>query len=189
MIEFTDRAREQVQTFIDQAGEDCVGLRIRAAKLGKYTFRYQLALMRQADIEDEDQHAEANGVTVYMDPQTAAWMEGSSVDFVSSEAGSGFQIENPAANPQWDDPVARRVQEVIDHKVLPVVGSHGGWIELDRVEGDTAYVRLGGGCQGCASATFTLKEGIESVITKEIDEIARVVDETDHTAGQEPYMR
>jgi Fe/S biogenesis protein NfuA len=78
---------------------------------------------------------------------------------------------------------------VIDEKVLPVVGAHGGWVELDRVEGDTAYVSLGGGCQGCSSAGFTLSAGIEQAICSEIDEIEHVVDVTDHDSGQEPFYK
>ena len=35
--------------------------------------------------------------------------------------------------------------------------------------------------------TFTLKEGIASVITKEVPEIAHVVDETEHAHGANPY--
>ncbi len=73
---------------------------------------------------------------------------------------------------------------MIDEKVLPVVGAHGGWVELDRIEGDTAYVSLGGGCQGCSSAGFTLSAGIEQAICQEIDEIEHVVDVTDHEAGR-----
>jgi Fe/S biogenesis protein NfuA len=46
---------------------------------------------------------------------------------------------------------------------------------------------LGGGCQGCSSASFTLKQGIESVIKEEVAEIEHVVDETDHQSGDQPY--
>jgi Fe/S biogenesis protein NfuA len=187
MISFSDNAKQKIQEFISGAGDECVGLRLRAAKVGQYTFRYQIQLVREQDTADNDQRVEVEGFSVYLDPQTAEWMQGSTIDFLDTETGSGFQISNPAAEPDWEDPVARKVQEVLDHKVLPVLGGHGGWVELDRIEGDTAYVRLGGGCQGCSSATFTLKEGIESVITKEVPEIARVIDETDHGSGASPY--
>jgi Fe-S cluster biogenesis protein NfuA len=48
-------------------------------------------------------------------------------------------------------------------------------VELDRVEGDTVYLRLTGACVGCPGADITLKYGIESALTEEIPEIARVV--------------
>ena len=187
MITFTDTARAKVAEFIAGAGADCAGLRLRAFKVGRYTFRYQIYLLRTGDVLDNDVTVEQPGFKVYLDPQTAEWMSGASLDFQTTDGGSGFAIQNPAAEPRWEDPVAVRVQRVIDEQVLPALGSHGGWVELDRVEGDTAYVRLGGGCQGCASASFTLKEGIESAITREVPEIAHVVDVTDHESGSKPY--
>jgi Fe/S biogenesis protein NfuA len=84
--------------------------------------------------------------------------------------------------------VSAKVQKVITEKLLPSLSSHGGWLELNRVEGDTAYVVLGGGCQGCASARETLKFGVEAAIKEDVPEIAHVVDETDHTAGDAPYV-
>jgi len=187
MITLTDTAKDKVREFVSGAGDECVGLRVRATRVGKFTFRYQIHLVREQDVDTSDAKVEDEGFALYLDPQTSEWMEGATLDFLDTDEGSGFQIDNPAANPQWDDPVAKKVQETIDHKVLPALGGHGGWVELDRVEGDTAYIHLGGGCQGCSSASFTLKEGIESVITKEVEEIAHVVDETDHSSGENPY--
>ena len=187
MITFTDTARAKVAEFLAGAGGDSAGLRIRAFKVGRYTFRYQIHLLRLQDVLPGDVKVEEKGFNVYLDPQSAEWMEGSSLDFQTTDGASGFAINNPTAEPAWDSPVARQVQQVIDSQVLPSLGSHGGWVELDRVEGDTAYVRLGGGCQGCASASFTLKEGIESVITREVPEIAHVEDVTDHASGGTPF--
>jgi Fe/S biogenesis protein NfuA len=189
VISVTEAAQQKIGEFVADAGEECRGVRIRAAKVGKHTFRYQIHLVREGDVDDDDTRIEYNGFSVYVDPQTDQWMEGSTVDFLTLESGSGFQIDNPAASPQWDDPVAQKVQQVIDEKVTPVVASHGGWVELERVDGDTAYVSLGGGCQGCASASFTLSQGIASVITEEVAEIEHVVDETDHAAGEQPFYK
>ena len=56
-----------------------------------------------------------------------------------------------------------------------------------KVEGDTAYITMGGGCQGCAMSAMTLREGIESAILGAIPEITEVVDTTDHSVGENPY--
>jgi Fe/S biogenesis protein NfuA len=189
MITVTDEAKEKLAEYVSEAGEECRGIRIRAAKVGKYTFRYQIHLVRDQDMEDQDTQVDLGDFSVVLDSQSTEWMEGATVDFKTMDYGSGFEIDNPAATPDWDDPVAQKVQQVIDEKVLPTVGSHGGWVELDRVEGDTAYVQLGGGCQGCASASFTLSQGIANVITSEVEEIEHVVDETDHGSGTQPYYQ
>jgi Fe/S biogenesis protein NfuA len=57
------------------------------------------------------------------------------------------------------------------------------------VEAGTAFVRLGGGCQGCGMATVTLDQGIESAILQAVPEVQRVVDVTDHAAGTDPYFQ
>lgn len=189
MITVTETAKQKLGEYVADAGPDCRGVRIRVIRVGRYTFRYQMQLVRDQDLAEDDHEVSGEGCTVYLDPQSADWMDGATVDYLTLESGEGFQIDNPAATPAWDDPVARRVQEVIDAKVLPVVGAHGGWVELDRIEGSTAFLHLGGGCQGCASASFTLKEGIEKVIVAEVPEIEQVVDETNHASGDQPYYR
>ena len=102
----------------------------------------------------------------------------------------------PPASPPIDAPpaadlsgdVAQRVIQVIDWQVNPAIAAHGGHAELVAVEEDTAYLRLGGGCQGCGMATVTLGQGIEVAITEAVREIARVVDVTDHAVGTNPYF-
>ena len=87
-----------------------------------------------------------------------------------------------------DTDLARRVMAVLDRDVNPAIASHGGHAELAAVEGATAYLRLGGGCQGCGMATVTLSQGIEVAITQAVPEINRVVDVTDHASGTNPYF-
>lgn len=189
MITLTDRAREKINEFVNGADEECIGIRVLAHKVGRYTFRYQMQLTRERDAVDGDQRVDFGDFVIVLDPQSAELMKGSTLEYLTLESGEGFEIHNPAADPSWEDPLHQRVQKVIDEKVLPVVGAHGGWVELDRIEGDTAFVSLGGGCQGCSSAGFTLSAGIEQAICQEIPEIRRVVDVTDHNAGQQPFYK
>jgi len=189
MITLTETARDKIREFVDEADEACIGIRVLAAKVGRHTFRYQMQLTRDQDLIDGDTQVDFDGFCVVLDVQSAELMDGATLDYLSLETGEGFEINNPASDPGWEDPLHQKVQEVIDEKVLPVVGAHGGWVELDRVEGDTAYVSLGGGCQGCSSAGFTLSAGIEQAICQEIDEIEHVVDITDHEAGQQPFYQ
>ena len=87
-----------------------------------------------------------------------------------------------------DTDAARRVTAVLDREVNPSIASHGGHAELAGIEGTTAYLRLGGGCQGCGMATVTLSQGIEVAITQAVPEIDHVVDVTDHASGTNPYF-
>ena len=85
--------------------------------------------------------------------------------------------------------IRKKVQDLFDSEINPSLGSHGGWAELVEVKGTSIYVRLGGGCQGCASAKVTLKTGIEKVIREKIPEVGEVLDATDHSAGRKPYYQ
>ena len=80
------------------------------------------------------------------------------------------------------------VQRVLDEQINPAVGDHGGSIRLMEVKDDIAYIRFEGGCQGCALANVTLRQGVEVMIKEQIPEIVAIVDVTDHAGGTNPYF-
>ena len=86
-----------------------------------------------------------------------------------------------------EDEIRARVQHLLDTEINPAVGSHGGWVELLGVQRNDVFLQLGGGCQGCGMADVTLKQGIETLLRKEIPELGEVLDQTDHAAGRNPY--
>ena len=79
------------------------------------------------------------------------------------------------------------IQKIIDTELNPAIAAHGGFISLLAVETDTAYIEMGGGCVGCGMADVTLKQGVETSIIGGVPEITRVVDQTDHASGTNPY--
>ena len=89
--------------------------------------------------------------------------------------------------PGLDTPIGKAIQVVLDEKVNPAVAGHGGHISLIDVKGDTAFIRLEGGCQGCGMADATLKQGVEVEIKSAVPEIVSVLDVTDHAGGANPY--
>ena len=113
---------------------------------------------------------------------------------MSTPAGPGG---TPATRPasaaplslgELDSDIARRVLAVLERDVNPSIAAHGGHAELVGIEGATAYLRLGGGCQGCGMATVTLSQGIEVAITAAVPEIDAIIDVTDHASGNNPYF-
>jgi Fe-S cluster biogenesis protein NfuA len=82
-----------------------------------------------------------------------------------------------------------KVELLLAHKINPGVAAHAGFVELIDVKDNNVYIRLRGGCQGCGAADFTLRQGIEAILRKEIPEILQVLDVTDHAEGMNPYYR
>ncbi len=104
-------------------------------------------------------------------------------------SGARMPSAPPAAPPgNLETDLARRVIAVLERDVNPSIAAHGGHAELVGIEGATAYLRLGGGCQGCGMATVTLSQGIEVAITEAVPEIDAIVDVTDHASGSNPYF-
>lgn len=65
---------------------------------------------------------------------------------------------------------ARRVLE----SVRPGLESHGGGVELDRIEGSTAYVKLQGACNGCSMASVTMRNGVEAALVEGVPGLTSV---------------
>ena len=114
-------------------------------------------------------------------------------------AGGGMVLQNPnSPQPEpmgpmpeldLDDPVVAKVVEVLAVQINPQIAAHGGYAELVAVEGSIAYLRMGGGCQGCGMAAATLSQGIEVAILDSVPDITEVVDVTDHAERHEPLLR
>ena len=187
LLTITDDARTKidgVRTFNDFP--DAV-LRVRVLAKDGRRFRYEIALEDPRERATDDLAVEADGLTVVVDPASATDLAGASIELDPAITGGGLRIDNP--NEGWQDPVARAVQEVIDRQINPGVGSHGGQVTLVDVKDGTAFMRFGGGCQGCAAVDVTLKQGVETAIRTAVPSISAIVDVTDHQAGENPYYQ
>lgn len=160
-------------------------LRVRILAKEGPRFRYEIALEDPLDRTDDDLVVDLDGLSLAVDPVTAADLAGSTVDLDAGVTGGGLRIDNP--NEGWQDPLAKAVQEVLDRQINPGVGSHGGMVTLVEVRDGAAYLRFGGGCQGCAAVDVTLKHGVEQAIRAAVPQVTAIVDATDHAAGANPY--
>jgi Fe-S cluster biogenesis protein NfuA len=108
---------------------------------------------------------------------------------IRSQLQSGVSPISAAilASMPGEEEIRSRVQHLLDTEINPAVGSHGGWVELLGVQANNVFLQLGGGCQGCGMADVTLKQGIETLLRREIPELGEVFDQTDHAAGRNPY--
>jgi Fe/S biogenesis protein NfuA len=160
-------------------------LRVRVVAREGPRFRYEIALEDPRDRAESDLAIDAGGLTVVVDPTSAADLAGATIDLDAAVTGGGLRVDNP--NEGWQDPVARAVQEVLDRQINPGVGSHGGMVSLVEVRDGTAFMRFGGGCQGCAAVDVTLRQGVETAVRAAVPQVQAIVDVTDHEAGENPY--
>ena len=198
VLSITDTALARILDLIsDEPDGDELALEIRIAGVRDGQFNYELAMIGPQDISPAD-HREAHGLlTVVIPAESVENVTGATLDESRDLLKPGLILDNPnrpspriaTDGPPADlsGPVEQRVVQVLDQQINPSIAAHGGVAELVAVEGGTAYLRLGGGCQGCGMASVTLSQGIERAIKEAIPEITTIIDVTDHASGQNPY--
>jgi Fe-S cluster biogenesis protein NfuA len=88
-----------------------------------------------------------------------------------------------------EEEIRQKVQACIDLEINPGISGHGGVVTLERIRGNSVYLTMGGGCQGCAASAITLRQGIHTTFRKAVPQIGGIFDETDHTAGTNPFFK
>jgi len=192
MITVTDNAKNKFVSILEDEDRKGQGIRLTAARgMTPLSVEYGLAFVMPDEQSSDDKVIEFDGFTIYIDPDSAPLLEGAVVDYVSGLNESGFKITNPnnSALPTPTGPIVEKVQQVIDTKINPGVASHGGVISLVDVKDNIAYLRFGGGCQGCGMVDVTLKQGVEVMLKEAVPEIEGVMDVTDHAGGTNPYYQ
>jgi len=100
-----------------------------------------------------------------------------------------MDFDDMTPKPGLETEEGKAIRRLLDEHINPQVAGHGGHIALVDVAGDTVYVRLEGGCQGCGMADVTLKQGVANEIRELVPSIAHVLDVTDHAGGTNPYYQ
>ncbi len=201
MIQVTEIARKRIDTLIQEQAtqfqKKIKGVRL-TTKGVLPNVEYALAFVEEGKEEAGDVTVDAAGIQIYMESKNGSFLEDVTIDFINNLDKTGFKVDNPkVVMPEvtlpdtpadLDTPEAKAVQKVLDNEINPAIASHGGMISLVDVKDNTAYIRLGGGCQGCGMADVTLKQGVVVAIKKAIPDIHEVLDVTDHAGGKNPYF-
>jgi Fe/S biogenesis protein NfuA len=200
MIQITEIAKKRI-TVLKQDQETNHGKKIEGLRLMVKSMspspEYALAFVEQGKNDPNDIMVEVDGIPLFMESRHANFLEDVKIDFITGLQQTGFKVENPkviepkpatpSTPPNLESPQAKAVQKVLDTEINPAVAAHGGYVSLVDVKEDIAYIRLGGGCQGCGMANVTMKQGVVVAIKKAIPEIKDVLDITDHAGGSNPY--
>jgi Fe/S biogenesis protein NfuA len=189
MLTLTEAAKKRFVEVTSAEGKAGHGLRLIIRNAGTPRPDFALNFVEPGGATEDDTVIDAGDFKVYVDVDSSKYLDGASVDFIDNLQESGFKVEAPnAGTPAPEGPLAEAVMKVLDEKINPAVASHGGHIDLVAVENETAYLRFGGGCQGCGMASATLKNGVEKTLFAEVPQVTKVMDVTDHAAGKNPYF-
>jgi iron-sulfur cluster assembly accessory protein len=94
-VSFTAKAVEMVRAAIEQEGLAGHGIRVGVAGGGCSGFQYTM------DFENAEREGDVvvdqGGLKLYVDPMSAMYLQGVTVDYVQGLQGAGFKFNNPNA--------------------------------------------------------------------------------------------
>ena len=95
MLKVTEAASQKLQSILAEQGDRAIGLRVHILPGGCSGYSYGMSLTGAA--EAGDWVGEFNGVKVLVDPDSAPFLEGASIDYLETIQASGFTITKPNA--------------------------------------------------------------------------------------------
>jgi iron-sulfur cluster assembly accessory protein len=95
ILTFTQKAVDMVKAAIEQEGLTDHGIRIGVAGGGCSGFQYTMDF--ENALRDGDLVVEQFGLKLYVDPMSAMYLQGVTVDYVQGLQGAGFKFINPNA--------------------------------------------------------------------------------------------
>ncbi len=91
----TQNAAQHLRSLLaEHADTPAQGLRVQIAKGGCSGLQYEMSL---GDRQEKDAVVEQDGVSFFVDPQSAAYLDAATLDFQDGLTGAGFRIVNPNA--------------------------------------------------------------------------------------------
>src|SRR5256714_5203818 len=174
LVELTAGAVAKLQGFregVEDAEAQAMWVQVRGVHRGEFPYDLSLKPLAMAAPEDAVDHVD--GLPVVVPAADSEALRGARIDWSDDLIRGGLVVTNPnTPSPVVEPPtgeglegdVAERVAQVLDRHINPAIAMHGGMVRLVGVEGDTAYVRLGGGGQGRRMAGVTLRPGNQSAI-------------------------
>jgi iron-sulfur cluster assembly protein len=95
-LTLTEKAIQQVKVLLARDNRKDYGLRVSVADGGCSGFSYKLDFAKEA--MPGDLVLELGNLKVYVDPNSVAHLNGTTIDYVTSLYGGGFRFSNPNAS-------------------------------------------------------------------------------------------
>lgn len=91
-VTLTESAAQHISRYIGRRGKG-IGLRLGVRTTGCSGLAYKLEYADEA--QAEDLCFESHGVSVFVDPKSLAYIDGTELDFVREGLNEGFKFNNP----------------------------------------------------------------------------------------------
>ena len=93
IVTLTEKAANKVKALLEKENKQGYGLRVGVTPGGCSSYTYDIVLEKEP--KQDDMVIEEKGVKIFINPQSIAFMKGSSVDYKDALTNAGFKINNP----------------------------------------------------------------------------------------------
>ena len=178
----------------EETAADKLGLRIAIASAPGETLGYDLTFEEFLKAAFSEEVRTVDGLKVIIPGRDVSLLRGARLDYDDQK---GLTLNNPNRPKAGaveglvnDDELSTKIDAIVLAEVNPMLTAHGGFVTYRGHDNEgTAYITMGGGCHGCSLSAQTMLEGVDNIITAQIEGISSVRDLTDHTTGANPYYR
>lgn len=192
MIQISDSAQAHFRKLIEREDLPGMGVRLAAIHPGLPNADVRLEFAEPRDLRGDEWAIDCEGFTLWLDADSAPFLDGAEIDYTTQATGGQLQIRAPRIKgeaPPESASLVERVRWIVDQEINPQLAEHRGHVAVQEVTAAGVVVlRFGGGCHGCGMADVTLKQGIEKTLLEKVPGVTAVRDATDHDTGQAPYM-
>ena len=152
-----------------------------SALKANYTYKFE------ESHSDSEIQFEKNSFKIAIERKNSTYIEGTIIEI---NKDGELEVINPNLSiSKLSGSLEEQIQTLLDEQVNPMLASHGGNVMLEGIKDESAYLRFGGGCQGCSMIDTTVKQGVEVMLKEAIPKLAGVFDITDHSEGESPFYK
>jgi len=183
-LEITDKALDFIKDHLKSSIDHNI-LKILVEPTSPLKANYNYIFVNSQS--DSDIQIEINDIKISIERETSSYIEGTIIEI---NKDGELEVINPNLSiSKLNGPLEEQIQTLLDEQVNPMLASHGGNVMLEGIKDEAAYLRFGGGCQGCSQIDTTVKQGVEVMLKEAIPTLAGVYDITDHSEGESPFYK
>ena len=93
IVTLTEKAVSKVKALLEKENKQGYGLRVGVTAGGCSSYMYDIGLEKSP--KENDMVIEDKGVKIFINPESIAFMKGSTVDYIDALTNAGFKINNP----------------------------------------------------------------------------------------------
>ena len=181
-LKISDEAQVYIKDHLKSSGnQDVLKIIVEPTSPLKANYNYKFVNPQN----DSDIQIEINNIKISIERETSSYIEGTIIEINND---GELEVINPNLSiSKLNGPLEEQIQTLLDEQVNPMLASHGGNVMLEGIKDEAAYLRFGGGCQGCSQIDTTVKQGVEVMLKEAIPTLAGVYDITDHSEGESPF--